>query len=36
MRYANAAGALACTRRGVIPALPTAEELEKFLAAHDA
>lgn len=31
MRYANAAGALTCTRRGVIPALPTAAEVEEFL-----
>jgi fructokinase len=34
MTYANAAGALACTRRGVIPALPTATELGEFLAAR--
>jgi fructokinase len=31
MAYANAAGALACTRRGVIPALPTAAELDVFI-----
>lgn len=31
MEYANAAGALACTRRGVIPSLPTGDELEGFL-----
>jgi len=31
MTYANAAGALTCTRRGVIPALPTARDLEEFL-----
>ena len=31
MRYANAAGALTCTKRGVIPALPTAAEVEGFL-----
>ena len=31
MRYANAAGALACTRRGVIPALPRPAEIEAFL-----
>ncbi len=31
MRYANAAGALTCTRRGVIPALPKAAEVEAFL-----
>ena len=36
MRYANAAGALACTRIGVVPALPTARELEQFLAGQDA
>ena len=32
MVYANAAGALTCTRRGVIPSLPTADELDRFLA----
>jgi fructokinase len=31
MAYANAAGALTCTRRGVIPSLPTASQLEEFL-----
>ncbi len=31
MTYANAAGAITCTRRGVIPALPTAEEVARFL-----
>ncbi|MFB3879945.1 MAG: carbohydrate kinase [Armatimonadota bacterium] len=31
MVHANAAGALACTRRGVIPALPTAAEIEEFV-----
>jgi fructokinase len=31
MQYANAAGALACTKRGVIPALPRPPELEAFL-----
>ncbi len=30
-RYANAAGALTTTRRGAIPALPTAEQVEIFL-----
>jgi fructokinase len=30
-RYANAVGALATTRRGAIPALPTAEQVETFL-----
>jgi len=32
--YANAAGALTCTKRGVIPALPTATEVGEFLAAR--
>ena len=32
--YANAAGALTCTRRGVIPSLPTGRELEVFLSSH--
>ncbi|MFA4016678.1 MAG: hypothetical protein RUDDFDWM_001788 [Candidatus Fervidibacterota bacterium] len=31
IRIANAAGALTCTRMGVIPALPTKEELNAFL-----
>lgn len=31
VRIANAAGALTCTRMGVIPALPTKEELNSFL-----
>jgi len=31
MEYANAAGALTCTRRGVIPSLPTGDQLEEFL-----
>jgi len=31
MEYANAAGALTCTRRGVIPSLPTGDQLEDFL-----
>ena len=30
-RYANAVGALATTRRGAIPALPTSEQVESFL-----
>jgi len=30
-RYANAVGALTTTRRGAIPALPTAEQVEAFL-----
>jgi len=32
LRYANAAGALTTLRQGVIPALPTAAEVEAFLA----
>jgi len=36
MAYANAAGALTCTKRGVIPALPTAEEVAAFQAARGA
>jgi fructokinase len=36
MAYANAAGALTCTKRGVIPALPTAEEVTAFHAARGA
>jgi sugar/nucleoside kinase (ribokinase family) len=31
MVYANAAGALTCTNPGVIPALPTAADIERFL-----
>ncbi|MCC6442044.1 MAG: hypothetical protein IT210_01165 [Armatimonadetes bacterium] len=31
-RYANAVGALATTRKGAIPALPTADEVARFLA----
>lgn len=31
LRYANAAGAITATRRGAIPALPTADEVELFL-----
>jgi fructokinase len=34
MTYANAAGALTCTKRGVIPSLPTAAEAEAFLASR--
>lgn len=32
MTYASACGALTCTKVGVIPALPTREEVEEFLA----
>lgn len=32
LRYANAVGALTATKQGVIPALPTAAEVESFLA----
>jgi fructokinase len=35
LRYANAVGALTATRQGVIPALPTAEEVETFLRESD-
>jgi sugar/nucleoside kinase (ribokinase family) len=31
LRYANAAGALTSLKRGVIPALPTAAQVEAFL-----
>lgn len=31
MVYANAAGALTCTKSGVIPALPTAADIKQFL-----
>jgi fructokinase len=30
-RYANAVGALTTTRRGAIPALPAAEQVETYL-----
>jgi len=33
-RYANAVGAITTTRRGAIPALPTAEQVETFLQQH--
>jgi fructokinase len=36
LRLANAAGALAVTRRGAIPALPTRAEIDAFLANVDA
>jgi sugar/nucleoside kinase (ribokinase family) len=32
LRYANAAGALTALTQGVIPALPTAAQVENFLA----
>lgn len=31
LRFANAVGALTCTRRGAIPALPTRDEVERFM-----
>jgi fructokinase len=31
LRYANAVGALTCTRRGAIPALPTRDEVNNFI-----
>ena len=34
LRFANAVGALTATKQGVIPALPTAAEVEKFLEAN--
>jgi fructokinase len=33
-RYANAVGAITTTERGAIPALPTAEKVQRFLAQH--
>lgn len=35
LRRANAAGALAVTRRGALPSLPTAAEIDALLAAND-
>ncbi len=35
LRYANAVGALTATTQGVIPALPTADEVETFLAGRE-
>jgi fructokinase len=32
LRYANAVGALTSTRQGAIPALPTAQMVDEFLA----
>lgn len=34
-RFANAVGALACTQKGAIPALPTRQQVEAFLADND-
>ncbi len=34
LRYANAVGAITALTQGVIPALPTADQVEKFLAQH--
>jgi fructokinase len=34
VRYANAAGALTAQSRGVIPALPNADDVDHFLASH--
>ncbi|HEY3342445.1 MAG TPA: PfkB family carbohydrate kinase, partial [Anaerolineae bacterium] len=31
LRFANAVGALTCTRRGAIPALPTRAEVDRFM-----
>jgi fructokinase len=36
LRYANAVGALTATKQGVIPALPTADEVDEFIAKHNA
>jgi sugar/nucleoside kinase (ribokinase family) len=35
IRFAMAAGALATTRQGAMAALPTRDDLQTFLAAHD-
>ncbi len=35
MRYANAVAALTALRQGVIPALPTLEQVQTFLGSHD-
>lgn len=34
LRFANAVGALVCTRRGAIPALPTQRQVARFLRTH--
>jgi sulfofructose kinase len=34
LRFANAAAALSCTRRGAIPSVPTLAEVEEFLASN--
>jgi ribokinase len=34
VRFANAAGALACTKVGAQPSMPTRHEVENFLATH--
>jgi fructokinase len=36
LRYANAVGALTALTQGVIPALPTADQVDQFLTEHDA
>lgn len=35
LRYANAVGALTALTQGVIPALPTADQVDEFLAQYD-
>jgi fructokinase len=35
LRYANAVGALTALKRGVIPALPTADQVDKFLGCYN-
>ncbi len=34
LRYANAVGSLTATKQGVIPALPTADQVDEFLTQH--
>ena len=36
VRYANAAGALACLTLGAQPSMPTAAQVESFLASEEA